>query len=990
MPGLGPSTQELATDELVAQTELGPVWLGRLAGQAVVVRALLRGQKDAPCQVRRAVRRTARVAHPALTPVLGYGAVTPELSSQTSIEVGRLFVASPPPWPRNLDSAPMTWPRLRGVVDQLLEGLGALHSHGLVHGEVGPATIEVDGDQARLRDTGLRRALVLQGLLPDEEPGDALGDLTALARALGPRSEELQVPEGWSQWLDRLARRRIPGALAARRELAALEGIGDAFSPVLAQAAPILREARGLVGREAQLRTLWDTLSEVRRGSTRVLVLQGSGGCGRSALANWLVRAARQKGLATVMRARYSATGAVRDGLGHLVVHHLGCEEGPALERDMAEALRGLGMTEPWELRGLTSLATAMPQSPADARTRHGLLRRFLKAAMQGSFKARRPLLLVLEEVQWGLESITFAHTLLRSADMPVLVLLTLGRDEVQWDGRESAAVAALLDQDGAELLNLPPLAADDLARIASSRVDEQKARRLAVAARGNPLYLEQLLLGGRPQPAESLGAALLDRIEERPLRFALELLACLGMEAPIEEWRQVCQAWGLQPETEWLETLADADLVALSGTTVRFRQVSLRRALLTSAEREGRLSAHHSACAAVLGQLEPRNGSARIGEHHAQAGDPHLAIPCLLDGASDALLHGRTEHCLRLLADATRAVDRVREGVDEQHRARLLTLRAEALLTTGQLLPAAEAAEKAVQRARWSAGNASLGRALAVNARSLRQGGELGQALGCLREAETLLEGTELARIHHQLGQVLADLGAMDDAAACFQGAREGFMVGGDRAGLADSLRALGDLSVRRGDVAWAATLLEAARQAYSELGSAWGAAACHNSLGELWRRKGDLEGAERHYRAAGALSRGHESIEGLVTDLNRGMVLELQGRHGEAQALLRACLDRASRSGARLLQATCHIALLPALAGSQDWPAMDSHFALGVSLLAETAYVDEDLALLALRAADASEGERRRQLLGLAVGQYRQLGRQREVADLQVRLNE
>jgi tetratricopeptide (TPR) repeat protein len=1015
----------LATRELLAQTDLGPLWLGAWRGEPALIRVLPRGGSHGASRMRQALRATADLRHPGIARTLGFGLVTGALAARTGLEEGRLYVATDPPWTRVLAGTPMTWSKLRFVIDQVLTALGTLHARGLVHGDIRPDTLEMEGTTVRLRDVGLRIAAMREGLLPLRPDDDRMApelrqglwrelgpsvDLYAVAWTVRDRARELDVPDGLEGWLDRLTTGRVVRASEAARELAAVDGErSDVFTPVVARATPRLVAGSGLMGREEQKKSLWAALTRVRRGEVGVAIVQGPSGSGRSAMVNWLATHAQENGHATVLRGSYSPTGAVREGLGRLIVQHLGCRglEGAALKGRLTTRLRSWAMAEPWEVRGLMGVVDPMsfPVDPEDARLRPTVVRRFLEACVtrrrpgEWARTEPTPLVVVLEEVQWGLEAFALAQLLLRTSKQPILLVMTLSTDEVTWHEGESAALAELAEVDDARvrIVPLPPMEADVLARVASSVLPPELALRVARTARGNPLHVAEMAAWyeerGRPETLplpDSLAAVLTQRIENRELRFALELLACLGQEAPLSEWRSVCSAWGLEAHVSWLEDMADRGIVVLDVHTnrVRITHAALRRALLSTAEREGRLTAHHRACATVLMEHEARNRIARVGNHHFAAGDPHLAVPALLSGAEERIKQARASAAMKLLAHAATALDRVREGVDESQRARLWILQSQAMVLQGRLREAVETSENAAARARWTANPTLLGQALAERARTARVTGDLSVALGNLREALPLLEGSDKAAVHLDEGAVLSDLGALDEASEALQQARATFMVTGDRGGLARSLHALGDVALRRGDVAWAATLLEAARQGYSEIGSAWGAMSCHNSLGELWRAKGDLEGAERHYRAATSLARAMDTVEGLVPEVNRGIVMELQGRHREAAVVLTQCLHEADRRGARLLSAVCHVALLPALAGTNEVEALDAHFALGTGILRATGYIHGDIAQLARLAGERVHGERQAQLFRLAAAQYRQLGQLKEVSDLTARL--
>jgi class 3 adenylate cyclase/tetratricopeptide (TPR) repeat protein len=124
---------------------------------------------------------------------------------------------------------------------------------------------------------------------------------------------------------------------------------------------------------------------------------------------------------------------------------------------------------------------------------------------------AERPLVVVFDDIQWGEETFRdlIEHIALLSSGASVL-LLCMARPELS-ERRPAWPVT----------LRLGPLAADDVEELIAERVPEQLRERIARAAGGNPLFIEEMLaMAGEtegevvvPPSLQALLAARLDQL---------------------------------------------------------------------------------------------------------------------------------------------------------------------------------------------------------------------------------------------------------------------------------------------------------------------------------------------------------------------------------------------------------------------------------------------------------------------------------------------
>ncbi|MEM6930273.1 MAG: serine/threonine-protein kinase, partial [Myxococcota bacterium] len=144
-----------------------------------------------------------------------------------------------------------------------------------------------------------------------------------------------------------------------------------------------------LVGREAERRTLWDSLLAVHRVPlARVVVVTGPRGVGRSRLVLDLAHRAQELGMAWVLGANRATLAS--GSLSGLLRAHLGLEdEGPPDDVRLADVARRHGTSDPHDQAALDELVREEPATPS----RLASLGRHLAA-----LGARRPLVVVVDD----------------------------------------------------------------------------------------------------------------------------------------------------------------------------------------------------------------------------------------------------------------------------------------------------------------------------------------------------------------------------------------------------------------------------------------------------------------------------------------------------------------------------------------------------------------------------------------------------------------
>jgi len=846
-------------------------------------------------------------------------------------------------------------------------------------------TQDVTGwEAAQVRQAAYWPPPAVEGALPPEVPAPASAVAEAAATGAPPAASARPRP-------------RLPGA-----------GLGlHGLRPL------------PLVDRDSERSALDGALAAVAaQGRARLVVLAGASGAGKSRLARWLCERAHERGTATVLRAGHGPIPGPADGLGAMILRHARCA----------------GLERPWLVARLRALATLLDAGGAGGADEEALVEivapgasslRFVSAlerhAAVGRLLARlareRPLVVWLDDVQWGMDALGFAAYFLEAQSAgpaPVLLLATARDDALVERPAERAALAALLARPDAERLEVGALAAEHrgalvrellgLSAALAARVEERSA--------GSPLFAVQLVAdwtrrgllvpggdglqlraGAAPELPDSLGGLWAGALEHLLAQRgpadgpALEVAAALGQDVDATEWAAVCTRLGIAPDEALVEAIVSRGL-AREAREVRagapggwsFVHGMLREALAARARAAGRAAEQHRACAALLRGQDGPDAAERLGRHLVAAGDLAQAIAPLMVAAEARLSGGEPRRAAALLSQ----VEAAGLGPEDPRQPALDALRAEAARLEGDY----DSADALAARAAGAPGadGATRARALAVLGGVARERGNVALAQRTWRaaidEAERAGEHARAAMLLRWLGIAHADRGEPDLAAGCHQRALAAALAAGDELSAARTELALGGLLLnvleRPAD---AQAAIESALERMRRSGARGGEADVLNALGELARWRGHHDRALEHYQAAATVYDSVGSRGAVVARLNVGQTLVEAGRAGEAEAVIQPCLALLARSGRRGLQVIAHVALLACAAARADWAAWDAHAAAAEELLRATGFADTDVARAAATAAEtaraAGDAPRAARAFALSAAQWRALGR-------------
>ena len=399
-----------------------------------------------------------------------------------------------------------------------------------------------------------------------------------------------------------------------------------------------------------------------------------------------------------------------------------------------------------------------------------------------GALARQRPLILCFEDLHWAEPTLLdlLDYLLSASADEPVLVLCTARTELQETQGPWLAGRA------GSDTLVLEPLSdAESRTLLAGLSADTgftpEARERVAEAAEGNPLFLEQMVAllaegGGEDQTPPTLHALLAARLDRLlpSERAVLERAAVVGKEfarGAVADLLAESERGGLGAA---LMSLVRKEFIRLhrpepaGDDTLRFRHVLIRDEAYAAMPKElrARLHAHHADWVAAVAGDGTAGQDELVGYHLEQAYRLREELG-LVDGA-DKELAARAGALLG--AAGRRAFSR-----DDMPAALNLLDRAVALLT--QEHPARLELVRELSGALWALGEVARAESL----------------LSSLLEAATAA-GDQRMQWHALLEGSTRRLGPTEIAEIrrVAEGAIEAFTALGDDAGLASAWRRL------------------------------------------------------------------------------------------------------------------------------------------------------------------------------------------------------
>jgi hypothetical protein len=481
--------------------------------------------------------------------------------------------------------------RLRRALRDLADALAWLHAYKLVHRDIKPDNVLIDGSgRLVLLDFGLAARLSGSALsetvsvgtpaymAPEQTSNLAAIDGAADWYAVGvmlyesltgrlpftgtmaevllakvsadptpPTSISPEVPAAWSQLCLQLLARE-PGSRPGAQEV--LRWLGE-------EAAARPQPAGDFFGREAVLSRMLQACESARAGSAQVVELDGPAGYGKSTIvAAFADTVSRRYPDALVLRGRcyeheslpFKALDAMMDDLSRQL-RHMGSVLEPLLPPEIAALARLFPVLERVEC-----IARAIERDPVRIANLTALRRRAFHAfgSLLEAISSQRLVVICLDDLHWGdTDSASLFTQLFSARSIPSFVLVAAFRTEqstTEFRRHWSETVAAATGRIRHTRLTigcLDPEAAVEVARSLLARhgvTNEELASALAAQSAGNPLFLEQLaadLVRGHHAGEALRPLTLTELIHDRIRRLSsatrefLQFLAAFGEPLP-------------------------------------------------------------------------------------------------------------------------------------------------------------------------------------------------------------------------------------------------------------------------------------------------------------------------------------------------------------------------------------------------------------------------------------------------------------------------
>ncbi len=490
---------------------------------------------------------------------------------------------------------------------------------------------------------------VMETLLAPTSDADNLGSEYDVPLSSLPQREGPPLPQNWRRQEEQISMRLVGAGLG----LFGLRSIP-------------------LVDRTGERDQIWRTLVEVHEaGEARLLHLHGTAGAGKSRVVEWMCERAHELGGAVGLRATHSPMGGPADGLSRTFANHLRCvgmTHGEVAER-CRHLLAAQGAADEYEWHALAQLIAPSPaplggpgvvfSTPTQ---RYVLMRRVVERVAR-----RRPVIIWLDDAQWGNDSLGFATYLMRTqtiAPSPVLVLVTTQDEALRSRSLERVQLERLLRQPGTKSLEVAPLLPEDHSTLVQELLglEGDLAHTVERRTAGNPLFAVQLVgdwvqrgvlevgnTGFRLRAGEDavipddihqlVGVRLTRLLDGRPKHYreSLSLAAALGQNVDAEEWLAAGREAGFEIPLELMHDLVRNRLAVRHEAGWSFAHNMLRESLARTSREAGVWRLHNRACARMLSSRHadsPALIADRLGRYLLEAGETQEALVPLMVGA--------------------------------------------------------------------------------------------------------------------------------------------------------------------------------------------------------------------------------------------------------------------------------------------------------------------------------------------------------------------
>lgn len=613
------------------------------------------------------------------------------------------------------------------VMAQMLMALAYLHRRDVVHRDLKPGNVLVDHTgRVKVVDFGLaqerEQAQATVGTLaymaPEVLRGEGAGPASDLYAAgiimfevfagrhpyareqvtemirnvLNEAPNLAPLPQPLQPVLERLLAKapeeRFPSALDALRALS--RALDQALPPESEEIRESFLRAATFVGREAEMRQLSQALDRALEGKGSAWLVGGESGVGKTRLLDELRIRALVKGAFT-LRGQADREGGAPYQLWREVLRRL------CLHAELTPLEAGVLKPLAPDMERLLGRPVAdAPELDAEATQR-----RLLSVVEAVLKRVERPLVLILEDLQWAGAGLGLLHHLtVRLAERPVLIVASYRDDEFAELPRRLPAM---------QLLRLQRFGEETVEALSASMLGERAGRQQQVVSllvretEGNVFFLVEVIraLAEEAGSLENVGTMTLP-----------QHVFAAGIAAIVQRRLQRVPAWGqgllklaavrgrlldppllqaAEPDVDfdnWVARCNDAAVLELRGDGWQFAHDKLREAVLQQLAPEDKRELHQRV-AQTMEQVYAQNVlyARTLAHHWARAGERDKEVHYRTIAGRLALDNGSNREALQLLQRALSLAEW------QQHErltlAQLNRLLGEAYLGLGDLMQA-------------------------------------------------------------------------------------------------------------------------------------------------------------------------------------------------------------------------------------------------------------------------------------------------------------
>ena len=400
---------------------------------------------------------------------------------------------------------------------------------------------------------------------------------------------------------------------------------------------------------------------------------------------------------------------------------------------------------------------------PLKAATQSGVRPHEVATALMDELLARRPTILVLDDLQWADEATLDVLRLVgrRVGSLPVLVVASHRDDELD----RAHPLRVVLGELGVPVgrrLRLDRLTRQAVAALAAPHgVDPTELHR---TTGGNPFFVTEVLAAGEEGIPASVSDAVIARVTRLDLA-ARRIVEAVAIAPPrVEPW--LLEAL-VTDDNDYLGECLASGILRADDTGFAFRHELARLAVVDSLPPDRRTALHRRALAALTAPKSGPLDVARLADHAEAAGD----APAVLRFAPEAAALASSVGSHREAAAQYARVLRFGGDLPLAERAELLSRRASECFLADQYDDAIEAIEEALECQRALGNARAEGHLLCALSRTLWCPGRTAEAEQAARQAVALLEqsepGPELAMAYDHLASLFMDADVTAEALA-------------------------------------------------------------------------------------------------------------------------------------------------------------------------------------------------------------------------------